>query len=72
MNTVAELESRLEQIRSLGYEVHFDWFGGTGGGACQLGSRYCLFLDLALNAEDHLATARDLLNEIGFSDQQAA
>ena len=63
MNTVTELEQKLEQIRQLGYEVHFDWFGGTGGGACQLGNRQCLFLDLAMGADEHLAIANDLLNE---------
>ncbi len=72
MNTVQELEARLEQIRRLGYEVHFDWFGGTGGGACRLGSRYHLFLDLAMSAEDHLATAKALLQELGVSEHRAA
>ena len=64
MNTVVQLEQKLERIRKLGYEVHFDWFGGTGGGACQMGNRRCLFLDLAMGADEHLAIAEDLLREI--------
>ena len=62
MNTVETLERKLDQVRSLGYEVHFDWFGGTGGGACQLGNRKCLFLDLAMGAIDHLAMVDELLS----------
>ena len=61
MNTVESLERKLQQVRQLGYEVHFDWFGGSGGGACQIGNRKCLFLDLALSAEDHLELVDDLL-----------
>lgn len=64
MNSVTLLESKLEQIRDLGYEVHFDWFGGTGGGACQMGSRHCLFLDLAMGADEHLQLADQLLSEL--------
>ena len=72
MNTVTRLEKALEDIRQLGYEVHYDWFGGTGGGACQLGNRRCLFLDLALGAEEHLAVAMKLLDEQNLPDNQAA
>ena len=72
MNTVRELEEKLESLRRLGYEVHYDWFGGTGGGACQLGQRKCLFLDLALGAIDHLAIASQLLNEQQTPHNRAA
>ncbi len=61
MNTVEALERKIEQVRQLGYEVHFDWFGGTGGGACQVGKRKCLFLDLAVGVIEHLAVVDDLL-----------
>jgi len=72
VNTVNELETKLEQIRRMGYEVHFDWFGGTGGGACQLGNRRCLFLDLAVGAEEHLAMANELLDQTLTNDRRAA
>jgi hypothetical protein len=72
VNTIAELERKLEKIRQLGYEVHFDWFGGTGGGACQMGNRCCLFLDLAVGAEEHLATANDLLRQLGHDEKRVA
>ena len=72
MNIVAELEKKLEQIRRLGYEVHFDWFGGTGGGACQMGNRQCLFLDLAMGADEHLAIVDELLSQTLMNDKRAA
>ncbi len=72
MNVVVKLEKTLEVIRSCGYEIHFDWFGGTGGGACELGGRRCLFLDLAMNADEHLEVAESLLQELGGPDQRNA
>lgn len=72
VNTVTELDKKLDQIRNLGYEVHFDWFGGTGGGACQLGNRLCLFLDLAMGAEEHLAIVNDLLQQTMTNDRRVA
>ena len=71
MNPVDQLEKTLEIVRSIGYEVHYDWFGGTGGGACQLGNRKCLFLDLAMNAEDHLVMAENLLAEVAPGSKAA-
>ena len=62
VNTVEELKHKLELIRNLGYTVRYDWFGGTGGGACQIENQKYLFLDLALGAIDHLLTADQLLN----------
>lgn len=64
MNTLDLLENRIELLKSLGYEIHYDWFGGTGGGACQIGNRRCLFLDLALGPLDHLRTANELLETL--------
>ncbi len=72
MNTVETLQRKLEQVRQLGYEVHFDWFGGTGGGACQLGNRKCLFLDLAVSAVDHLAAVDELLARYPEPTRRAA
>ena len=72
MNTVIRLEEALERIRQLGFEVHFDWFGGTGGGVCELGGRRCLFLDLALGADEHLALAEELLEETTVNQKRAA
>lgn len=72
MNTLDLLEQKLEQARNLGYEVHYDWFGGTGGGCCQLGNRKCLFLDLALGPIDHLGTVEELLRTALRHNQRAA
>ena len=71
MNTVTLLEKKLEEVRDLGYEVHFDWFGGTGGGASQMGTRFCLFLDLAMGAEEHLQLVDDLLFDLRGGQQAA-
>lgn len=71
MNPVEQLEKTLEIVRAIGYEVHYDWFGGTGGGACQLGNRKCLFLDLAMNAEDHLVLAENLIAEVAPGSKAA-
>lgn len=71
MNTVTLLEKKLEEVRDFGYEVHFDWFGGTGGGACQMGNRYCLFLDLAMGTEEHLQLVDDLLFDLRGGQQAA-
>ncbi|MGI9517981.1 MAG: hypothetical protein ACR2NP_13090 [Pirellulaceae bacterium] len=72
MNLVRELEAKLDAIREHGYEVHFDWFGGSGGGACQVGNRRCLFLDLAVSADEHLSLADELLQQLHSHDDRAA
>ncbi len=72
MNTIESLENKLAQVRALGYEVHYDWFGGTGGGACQLGARKCLFLDLALGPVEHLGMVEELLRQNMVPRRRAA
>lgn len=72
MNTLETLERKLAEVRRLGYEVHYDWFGGTGGGACQLGNRKCLFLDLAAGPIDHLDKVDELLRTMEFAQQRRA
>ena len=69
MNTIADLDQKLDAIRSLGYTVRYDWFGGAGGGACRIGDRKYLFLDLALGAIDHLSVANQLLDRELPADQ---
>ncbi len=70
-NLVQDLEAMLESVRGLGYEVHYDWFGGTGGGVCQLGNRRCLFLDLAQGVHEHLAMVNDLLQNETLDNRAA-
>ncbi len=73
MDTINQLEQKLAQLQRLGYAVRYDWFGGTGGGACQLGNQKCLFLDLALGAHDHLHLVDEVLqSELPGSAQRAA
>jgi hypothetical protein len=57
MNVVEELEVLIELAQQHGYRVRYDYFGGTGGGFCQVNGAKWLFIDLALSpAEqvDHL------------------
>lgn len=64
MNCVKQLEGWLEVAQQLGYQVRYDYFGGTGGGICQFGGRKYLFVDLALSPQDQLdAVARALRKE---------
>jgi hypothetical protein len=72
MNTVETLERKLGELRNLGYEIFYDWFGGTGGGACQMGNRKCLFLDLALSPIDHLGEVDALLQQTAGDRRRAA
>lgn len=51
-NLVGRNESLLRQISNLGYTVRYDYFGGSGGGPCELGGKKHLFVDLALNSEE--------------------
>ncbi len=54
MHTVEVLEQAFAVAGSLGYQVRQEWLGGTGGGACEVGNRKLLFVDLALNHIEQL------------------
>lgn len=54
MNHVHMLDQWLNIARRLGYQVRYDYFGGTGGGACQYGAKKYLFIDLALSPQEQL------------------
>jgi len=61
MHTVELLEQSLETAKELGFEVRHEWLGGGGGGACEIGGRKCLFIDLSLNAIEQLEQVSDAL-----------
>ncbi len=46
MNIITQLDHWIEFARQQNYEVRFDWFGGTGGGVCQVNGRKVLFIVL--------------------------
>lgn len=52
--TLEQVESWLETARQLGYQVRYDYFGGTGGGVCEFGGQKWIFMDVALSAIEQL------------------
>ena len=58
MSIITQLEQSIESARQLGYDVRFDWFGGTGGGICQVNGKKVLFIDLALSPVEQLERVR--------------
>ena len=58
MSLITQLEQSIESARHQGYDVRFDWFGGTGGGICQVNGKKVLFIDLALSPVEQLERVR--------------
>ncbi len=54
MHTIELLEQAEELAKRLGYGVRQEWLGGCGGGACQIGGRKWIFIDLSLTASEQL------------------
>ncbi|QDV24995.1 hypothetical protein [Aureliella helgolandensis] len=54
MHSVDVLEEALELARQSGFEVRHEWLGEATGGACRIGSRRLLFVDLSLTADEQL------------------
>lgn len=76
MSTVEKLEQHLETLRSLGYQIRYDYFGGVGAGFCEFAGKKMLFLDLALSSLEHLELVENELEKMmlrgGIPDQRAA
>ena len=53
-NSIEQLEAALSRAREAGYQVRFEYFGGTGGGICEFAGRKVLFVDLALSTLEQL------------------
>ena len=58
MSIITQLEQSIESARHPGYDIRFDWFGGTGGGICQVNGKKVLFIDLALSPVEQLERVR--------------
>ena len=58
MNTIERIDQLTELAQQLGYQVRYDYFGGTGGGICQISGAKYLFLDLALTSAEQLDVLR--------------
>ncbi len=63
MHTVELLALAVRVATEAGYQIREDWFGGTGGGACEFGGQKWIFLDLSLNPREQLAQIRAGLDE---------
>ena len=61
MHTVELLEEAIAVAKQAGYQVREEWLGGTGGGACELRGRKCIFLDLAVGPLDQLELVLETL-----------
>ncbi len=54
MHTVELMERAICVAREMGYGVRQEWMGGCGGGACEVGGRKWIFLDVALTTTEQL------------------
>lgn len=69
---VEQLELALERARQAGYQVRFEYFGGTGGGICEFAGRKVMFVDLALSTVQQLERVQGDLEKNGISLDQTA
>ena len=72
MSIIAQIDHWIEIARGLNYEVRYDYFGGTGGGVCEIGGRKCLFIDLALTPIDQLEVVRSAIENDPLAPTQKA
>lgn len=63
MNVVEQTDKLIELAQAMGYQVRYDYFGGTGGGFCQVNGKKWLFIDLALNGVEQLEYLQKGLSE---------
>ncbi len=73
MSTIEKIDRLTAIAEQLGYQVRYDYFGGTGGGTCEIGAKKILFMDLALTSAEQLerleaALANDPLLSTTFAD----
>ena len=54
MHSVDLLEEALRVAMNSGFEVRQEWLNEKGGGACRIGKRQVLFVDLSLTAQEQL------------------
>lgn len=69
-SAVEQLEDALGRAREAGYQVRFEYFGGTGGGICEFAGRKVLFVDLALSTLEQLERVQADFQKSGISLNQ--
>lgn len=61
MNQVVEFDQWIEVAKQMGYRPRFEYFGGTGGGACRVGNQRLMFIDLANSHTEQLDSLVDAI-----------
>ncbi len=61
MGTIELMEQAIAAAESIGYGIRHEYLGGVGGGACEIGGRKWIFIDLAMSTFDQLAQVVDAL-----------
>ena len=65
MHLVDVLEEALGLAMNSGFEVRQEWLNENGGGACRIGQKRILFVDLSLTANEQLEQVVDSLKQSG-------
>ena len=61
MSTIQKIDRLTTIAEQLGYQVRYDYFGGTGGGTCEFGGKKILFMDLALTSAEQFERLEETL-----------
>lgn len=73
MHSVDVLEEAIRLATDSGFEVRHEWLGEAPGGACRIGTKRVLFVDLSLTANEQLDQVVHALRGADVSvDVQAA
>lgn len=60
---VAMLRQRVATAKTLGAQIRSEWLGGETGGACEIGGKRWIFLDLSLSVEEQLEQVEEALRQ---------
>ncbi len=63
MNSVDLLEESIRLAMDSGFEIRQEWLDESGGGACRIGTRWILFVDLSLPAREQLERVIESLRD---------
>ncbi|MCA9132421.1 MAG: hypothetical protein KDA45_04680 [Planctomycetales bacterium] len=66
MHSVDLLEEALQLAQQAGFEIRREWLGESTGGACRIGTRWVLFVDLSLPAHEQLMQVIKALKNADF------
>ncbi len=72
MHTLDVLEEALRLASQSGFEVRREWLGESTGGACRIGRKWVLYVDLSLPVDEQLKQVIGALKESEFVSADAA